>query len=173
MTNVLWTPAYVALGSNLRQPMRQVQRALTELAALDATRLITQSSLYQSAPMGPQDQPAFVNSVVGLLTQLCAVELLAQLQTIERRMGRQTPVQRWGPRIIDLDILIHGDTRSDTLELKLPHPGLMLRNFVLVPLAEIAPQLVLPAGITATAAARRMGDNDLRLALDEPSGAIA
>ncbi len=166
-------PAYIALGSNLQQPIQQVRRALTELAALDGTRLILQSSLYQSAPLGPQDQPAFVNAVAGLLTQLSAFELLAQLQAIESRMGRQKPIQHWGPRIIDLDILLHGESRSDALELKLPHPGLMLRNFVLVPLAEIAPQLVLPAGGTAAAAAQRVGHDGLQIVAAEPVEATA
>lgn len=170
MTHAQWTPAYVALGSNLQQPIQQVRRALDELAALDATRLILRSSLYRSAPLGPQDQPPFVNAVAGLLTQLSAGELLLRLQAIERRMGRRTPIQHWGPRIIDLDILLHGDARSDTLELKLPHPGLMLRSFVLVPLAEIAPQLVLPAGLIAAAAARRVGCDGLHIGSAE-SGA--
>jgi 2-amino-4-hydroxy-6-hydroxymethyldihydropteridine diphosphokinase len=158
-----WTPAYIALGSNLHQPIRQVQRALGELAKLDATRLVMQSSLYLSAPLGPQDQPAFINAVAGLLTQLRIVDLLAQLQAIEHRMGRRTPVQHWGPRIIDLDVLMHGESRSDTPELKLPHPGLMVRSFVLVPLAEMAPQLVLPAGITAAVAARSVDCIDLHI----------
>ncbi len=166
-----WTPAYVALGSNLREPIQQVQHALTELATLDATRLISHSSLYQSAPLGPQDQPAFINAVAGVLTQLSAVELLAQLQAIERRMGRESPIQRWGPRVIDLDSLMHGDSRCDTPELKLPHPGLMLRSFVLTPLAEIAPQLVLPGGITAAAAAQRAGREGLQSVTGASSGA--
>lgn len=162
MQQAQWTPAYIALGSNLEQPAQQVQHAFVELAALSATRLILQSSLYQSAPMGPQDQPAFVNAVGGLLTQLSARELLSQLQDIERRMGRRIPVQRWGPRVIDLDILLYGATRSDTPDLQLPHPGMLLRNFVMVPLAEIAPQLVLPTGITAAMSARQLGSEGLQ-----------
>lgn len=163
MTHAQWMPVYVALGSNLQTPIQQVQRALDELAALDTTRLILKSSLYESAPMGPQDQPQFVNAVAGLLTQLNAAEFLARLQDIEHRMGREKSLQRWGPRIIDLDLLLHGTTCSDTPELKLPHPGLMSRSFVLAPLAEIAPQLMLPAGLSAAAAAQRVGCDDLRL----------
>ncbi|MGE0115045.1 MAG: 2-amino-4-hydroxy-6-hydroxymethyldihydropteridine diphosphokinase [Steroidobacteraceae bacterium] len=157
MDQSTWTPAYIALGSNLGEPEQQVKRALTELAQLGESRLIAQSSLYRSAPMGPQDQPAFVNAVAALLTHLSASELLTQLQAIERRMGRQAPVMRWGPRVIDLDILLHGDTCSDTPALQLPHPGMLLRNFVMVPLAEIAPQLSLSNGLMASAMAQRLG----------------
>lgn len=162
MTQPQWTPAYIALGSNLDEPVQQVRRALAELAQLSATRLIVHSSLYRSAPMGPQNQPAFVNAVAALLTRLSALELLAQLQAIERSMGRQPPVLRWGPRVIDLDILLHGETRSDTLALQLPHPGLPLRNFVMAPLAEIAPQLSLPQGLTAALMAQRLGMDGLQ-----------
>lgn len=167
MDQLLWTPAYIALGSNLDDPTLQVRRAFAELAQLNATRLIVQSSLYRSAPMGPQNQPTFVNAVVGLLTLLSASELLAQLQAIERCMGRQAPIERWGPRVIDLDILLHGDTRSDTPELQLPHPGMLLRNFVMAPLAEIAPRLSLSKGQIAASVAQRLGLDGLQRMQDD------
>ncbi len=94
--------------------------------------------------MGPQDQPAFVNAVAGLVTTLAPRELLAGLQAIEQRMGRTDPAVRWGPRVIDLDLLMVGDLQSDEPGLRLPHPGLHQRNFVLYPLAEFAAELWVP-----------------------------
>ena len=137
-------PAYVALGSNLDDPRAQVERAFNALAELPGTRLVLRSSLYASRPLGPVEQPDFVNAVAGLLTALDPVALLAALKDLEARLGRARPVVRWGPRRIDLDLLVHGTERSDTDALKLPHPGLAERAFVLVPLAEIAPDLVVP-----------------------------
>src|SRR5687767_11705757 len=98
-----WIPAYVALGSNLGEPRRQVEAALQRLGAIAETRLIATSRLYHTTPMGPQDQPEFVNAAAGLLTQLKPRALLEQLQDIERAMGRAPPAVRWGARIIDLD----------------------------------------------------------------------
>ncbi|MGD9842854.1 MAG: 2-amino-4-hydroxy-6-hydroxymethyldihydropteridine diphosphokinase [Steroidobacteraceae bacterium] len=157
MGEPVWVPAYIALGSNLDQPQRQVQLACAQLAQLSASNALVYSSLYHSAPMGPQDQPAYVNAVAGLLTTLPVLELLSELQNIERTMGKQASSLRWGPRVIDLDLLLYGTQRSDTAKLQLPHPGLLLRNFVLVPLAEIAPQLILPNGMTASACVQQLG----------------
>ncbi len=142
----LWRPAYVGLGSNLEEPQRQVEWAFKALAGLPGTRLELRSSLYRSAPLGPVGQPDFVNAVAGLLTRLDADALLAQLRGIEARMGRPAERVRWGPRIIDLDLLSFAHERRSTPELTLPHPGLVERNFVLYPLAEIAPELELPGG---------------------------
>ena len=94
--------------------------------------------------MGPQDQPDFVNAVAGLVTTLSPRDLLRELQSIERRMGRTEPAVRWGPRVIDLDLLLVGDQQSGEPDLRLPHPGLHQRNFVLYPLAEIAAELWVP-----------------------------
>jgi 2-amino-4-hydroxy-6-hydroxymethyldihydropteridine diphosphokinase len=140
----MWRPAHVALGSNLSDPRRQVETAFDRLAALPDTRLVLQSSLWRSQPMGPQDQPEFVNAVVGLVTTLTPRALLAQLQAIETAMGRGEPALRWGPRLIDLDLLLVGELICDEPELRLPHPGLHQRNFVLYPLAEIAAELWVP-----------------------------
>lgn len=137
-------PAYVALGSNLDDPRAQVERALAALADLPQTRLVLRSSLYASRPLGPVEQPDFVNAVAGLLTGLEPAALLAALKELEVRLGRARPVVRWGPRRIDLDLLVHGSERSDADELKLPHPGIAERAFVLMPLAEIAPELDVP-----------------------------
>jgi 2-amino-4-hydroxy-6-hydroxymethyldihydropteridine diphosphokinase len=139
-----WRPAYVALGSNLSDPRRQVESAFAALNELAGARLVARSALWKSAPMGPQDQPDFVNAVAGLLTTRSPHELLGDLQSIERRMGKAEPRVRWGARVIDLDLLWAGDERIDDGALKLPHPGLHQRNFVLYPLAEIAADLWVP-----------------------------
>lgn len=156
-----WTPCYVALGSNLDQPITQVKRACELLRAIDATQLMLTSSLYESAPMGPIEQPQFINAVVALLTQLSPAHMLDQLQAIERHMGR-APAAHWGPRVIDLDLLMHGDTRCDLPNLKLPHAGLLQRNFVMTPLAEIAPMLSVSRTQTALQLARKLGSTGLR-----------
>jgi 2-amino-4-hydroxy-6-hydroxymethyldihydropteridine diphosphokinase len=137
-------PAYVALGSNLDDPRAQVERALDALAGLHESRLVLTSSLYRSRPFGPVEQPDFVNAVAGLLTTLAPAALLAGLQSLEARLGRERPVVRWGPRRIDLDLLVHGTHRLDEPGLTLPHPGIAERAFVLVPLDEIAADLVVP-----------------------------
>jgi len=139
-----WVPAYVALGSNLDDPRTQVGRAVTALGELPGTRLVLQSSLYQSRPFGPVAQPDFVNAVAGLLTTLEPANLLECLKSTETRLGREQPVLRWGPRRIDLDLLVHGAAQISRPDLVVPHPGIAERAFVLVPLAEIAPDLVVP-----------------------------
>lgn len=142
--NAIWTPAYVGIGSNLDDPQRQVAEAFDALASIDATRVIARSRSYLTAPLGPQDQPEFANACAGLLTQLSARELLAALKLIELQRGRQAPIVRWGPRRIDFDILVYGNERSDDPILTLPHPGVPVRNFVLYPLLDVAPDLDVP-----------------------------
>ncbi len=144
MQRQIWQPAYVALGSNLDDPRRQVEKAFDMLAGLADTLLVMRSGLWRSAPMGPQQQPDFVNAVAGLLTLLEPKVLLENLRQLEQRLGKIEPAMRWGPRLIDLDLLLVGETRCDDPELRLPHPGLHQRNFVLYPLAEIAPTLWVP-----------------------------
>lgn len=139
-----WRPAYVALGSNLDDPARQVEQAIEALAGIPDTRLLLRSRLWRTPPMGPQDQPHFVNAAAGLLTRLDARALLDALAAIERRMGRAEPAVRWGPRVIDLDLLMVGDETRAEPGLTLPHPGLHRRNFVLYPLAEIAADARVP-----------------------------
>ena len=140
-----WSPAYLGVGSNLDDPAAQVRGAIAALDELPKTRLIAASPLYGNPPMGPQDQPDFINAVAAVLTQLEPTELLSEMLALEARLGRvRTPEGRWGPRIIDLDLLVHG-LRVETSEaLKLPHPGISERNFVLFPLRDIAPTLVEP-----------------------------
>ncbi len=136
--------AYVGLGSNLDHPVAQVRGALEALADLPGTRLVAASRLYRNPPMGPQDQPDYVNAVAALSTHLEAGELLAELQVIERARGRVRGAERWGPRRIDLDLLVYGELRIERSGLSVPHPGIAVRAFVLVPLAEIAPSLEIP-----------------------------
>jgi len=139
-----WVPAYVALGSNLDDPREQVERAMAALAGLPDTRFVLRSSLYRTRPFGPVEQPDFVNAAAGLLTGLEPAELLAQLKALEVHLGRERPVVRWGPRRIDLDLLVHGESRISEPGLAVPHSGIPVRAFVLVPLAEFAPDLVVP-----------------------------
>lgn len=137
--------AYIGLGSNLDNPMAQLQRAVDELRTLPDTRLTALSPWYRSAPMGPQDQPDYLNGVAQLSTSLSPPELLRQLQAIEQRHQRVRG-RHWGPRTLDLDILLFGDQHIDLPELQIPHPGIYLRNFVLLPLADIDPNLRFPDG---------------------------
>jgi 2-amino-4-hydroxy-6-hydroxymethyldihydropteridine diphosphokinase len=139
-----WQPAYVGVGSNLSEPRSQVLTALARLAQLPRTRVMLTSRLYASRPFGPIAQPDFVNAVAGLLTQLPAQALLQELRAVESAMGRPAERVRWGPRVIDLDLLSYARERSADPQLTLPHPGILERNFVLYPLAEIAADLELP-----------------------------
>jgi 2-amino-4-hydroxy-6-hydroxymethyldihydropteridine diphosphokinase len=139
----LWRPAYVGIGSNLESPRDRVLEAFERMAALPATRLALRSQLYLARPMGPQDQPDFVNAAAGLLTQLTARDLLNGLLGIERNMGRDRQ-ERWGPRVIDLDLLWMVDSALEEPGLTVPHPGVSMRNFVLYPLADIAPTIKIP-----------------------------
>ncbi|MDX9766752.1 MAG: 2-amino-4-hydroxy-6-hydroxymethyldihydropteridine diphosphokinase [Ectothiorhodospiraceae bacterium] len=135
--------AYIGLGSNLQSPADQVSQAVRELAALPQSRLVACSSLYGSPPMGPSDQPDYVNAVAALTTGLEPRALLEMLFEIERRHGRER-LQRWGPRTLDLDLLLYDDRMIDEAGLVVPHPGLPQRAFVLYPLFEIAPELDVP-----------------------------
>ncbi len=134
---------YVGLGSNLGDRETQIRLALGDLARLPATRMLRASSLYDSEPIGVAEQPRFLNAAAELDTGLTARQLLWNLLLIERRLGR-VRAQKWGPRTIDLDLLLFGDLVIDEPDLKLPHPELVRRSFVLVPLVELDPSLVHP-----------------------------
>ena len=136
--------AYVGLGSNLDDPEQQVHRACTELATLPHTRLIKHSRLYKSAPVGPPDQPEYINAVALLETRLPAKQLLEQLLEIEQRHGRIRTSEHWGPRTLDLDLLLYGELCYTESSLTVPHPRLHQRAFVLYPLAELDPELHIP-----------------------------
>ncbi len=136
--------ACIALGSNLDDPLLQVTLAAKALDALPNSECLRLSSLYISAPMGAVVQPDYVNAVAVLDTRLPPRKLLRHLQDIENRQGRVRKGQHWGPRTLDLDLLLYGDLRQNDPVLTLPHPGLAQRNFVLFPLFEIAPDLEIP-----------------------------
>ncbi|MDX1497390.1 MAG: 2-amino-4-hydroxy-6-hydroxymethyldihydropteridine diphosphokinase [Salinisphaeraceae bacterium] len=138
------TAAFIGLGANLGDPANQLRSALQRLAELDAIKLVKQSSLYRTAPLGPAGQPHYCNAVAELQTSLSARALLRQLLNTEKAMGRTRDAERWGPRRIDLDLLVFGDDMINEPGLQVPHPEMHKRNFVLLPLAEIAPQLQIP-----------------------------
>lgn len=136
---------FIGLGSNLANPEQQLRGALKSMDAVAQTRVLRCSSFYLSAPVGPGDQPDYVNAVAELETGLDAEALLDALQAIEADHGRERSV-RWGARTLDLDILLFGQETIRTDRLQIPHPRIGERNFVLVPLAELAPALTLPTG---------------------------
>ena len=137
---------YIGLGANLTAPIVQLQQAVVALQQLPDSHLVAVSSFYGSKPMGPQDQPDYVNAVAALDTALEAEALLDALQQIEQLHGRQRKAERWGPRTLDLDILLYNNTVINSPRLTVPHYGMRQREFVLYPLYEIAPQLQLPDG---------------------------
>lgn len=154
---------YIALGSNLAQPLQQVQAALEALEHLPRSRLLACSSFYRTKPLGPQNQPDFLNAVAALDTQLPAEQLLDHTQEIERNQGRVRKDERWGPRTLDLDMLLYGDSVIDSERLTVPHYGLKQREFMLYPLAEIAPDLILPDGEPLSACLQRVPMNGMTL----------
>ena len=138
--------SYIALGSNLNQPAAQLQQAVSAIADVAGIRLERISSLYRSTAIGPGEQPDYLNAVVRIATVLPPLLLLDALQAIERAQGRVRRV-RWGPRTLDLDILLYGELLISEPRLTVPHPAMSQRNFVLVPLQQIAgPNLLLPDG---------------------------
>jgi len=140
------TPVYIGLGANLDSPVTQVQNAIKALDKLNHCSLIRTSKFYSSSPMGPQDQPDYVNAVALLHTRMEPEALLNELQRIELEQGRQRKNERWGPRTLDLDILLFANKTINTERLTVPHYGLCEREFVVYPLLEIAPHLELPDG---------------------------
>jgi len=155
--------AYIGLGSNLSDPQAQIISALTKLEQLTNCSVTQVSSLYFSRPMGPQDQPDYMNAVVALDTILSPIELLDQLQSIENEAGRVRKDNRWGARILDLDILLFNEMVINSERLVVPHYGLKLREFVLLPLAEIAPSLLLPDGTSVLQLANQIEKNGLKI----------
>lgn len=147
---VIWVTCYIGLGSNLANdlgsPAEHLQQALTSMRDCKNIRDVSISSFYASAPMGPQDQPDFVNAVAGFETTLTVFELLAFCQQLEQ-LAKRARIRRWGERSLDVDILLYGDLQMTEPQLTIPHAGLSERNFVLIPLHELAPKLTI-AGIS-------------------------
>jgi 2-amino-4-hydroxy-6-hydroxymethyldihydropteridine diphosphokinase len=154
------TCAYIALGANLENPAAQVRDGIEELAMLPDTRLAAFSSLYRSAPVGYSEQPEFVNAVAQIETALEPQALLAELLKIERRHGRTREFAN-APRTLDLDILLYGDRAVDDPGLTIPHPRMHERAFVLVPLAEIAPDVDVPGRGRARELVKRVDENSV------------
>ncbi|PJG59984.1 2-amino-4-hydroxy-6-hydroxymethyldihydropteridine diphosphokinase [Aeromonas cavernicola] len=155
------TEVFIAIGSNLSDPLGQARRAVATLTRLPESVLMEASSFYSSRPMGPADQPDYVNAVARLNTRLTPLALLDQLQKIELEQGRVRKDERWGPRTLDLDLLLYGNQTIAHERLTVPHYGMKDRAFVLHPLAEIAPTLILPCGTPIAQLIARCPPNDL------------
>ncbi|MBA6253045.1 MAG: 2-amino-4-hydroxy-6-hydroxymethyldihydropteridine diphosphokinase [Colwellia sp.] len=154
---------YVGLGSNLSDPQKQIKLAVASLAQIKNTTLDGVSSLYFSRPMGPQDQPDYMNAVASLTTDLNPLDLLNELQAIENNAGRVRKDNRWGARILDLDVLLYDNETINHERLIVPHYGLELREFVLLPLAELSPKLTLPNGKPVLALSQAIATNGLKI----------
>lgn len=140
------TLAYIAIGSNLASPLEQVNAAVQALSEIPQSRLVAVSAFYRTPPLGPQDQPDYLNAAVVLETSLDAETLLDNTQRIELQQGRQRKAERWGPRTLDLDIMLFGDEMINTERLTVPHYDMKNRGFMLWPLFEVAPELTFPNG---------------------------
>lgn len=134
---------HIGLGSNIEQPYKQIADAIQSLNALSDTEVICDSGYYKSRPMGPKDQPDFINAVVELQTRLQPYELLSCCQKIEEKQGR-VKKRHWGERSIDLDILLFADVEMKTEDLEIPHPGIIQRDFVYLPLLKVCPEIEIP-----------------------------
>lgn len=154
--------AYIGLGSNLENPEQQIRNAVKAINTIEITVMSNISALYYSRPMGPQDQPDYMNAVAQLDTSLTAIALLDALQKIENEAGRVRKDNRWGPRILDLDILLYGNNVINSERLTVPHYGLKEREFVLIPLNEIAPELSLPDGDIIENLSKNISSNGLK-----------
>ncbi|MCM7468947.1 2-amino-4-hydroxy-6-hydroxymethyldihydropteridine diphosphokinase [Enterobacter bugandensis] len=141
------TLAYIAIGSNLASPLEQVNAAVQALGEIPQSRIVAVSSFYRTPPLGPQDQPDYLNAAVVLETTLDAETLLDNTQRIELQQGRVRKAERWGPRTLDLDIMLFGDEVINTERLTVPHYDMKNRGFMLWPLFEVAPDLIFPDDI--------------------------
>lgn len=155
---------YIGIGSNLETPMQQLKSAVAALRKIPDTTLCQLSNIYQTAPIGPAGQPDYTNAAALLETALTPEALLDELQKIELNQGRVRK-ERWGPRTLDLDIILYAGMTIRTTRLHVPHIEMENRNFVLIPLMDINPDLILPNGNTLSAAAQRAGDKGIRLAI--------
>ncbi len=156
------TRIYIALGSNLADPMHQVQNALDALATLPDSQLIATSSLYRTPPYGPANQPDYLNAVAALETTLSAEALLDHTQRIEQQQGRVRKAERWGARTLDIDILLFGNLSINNTLLIVPHYDMHNRAFMLLPLVEIAPDITFPDGTRAADILAQLDSHDIR-----------
>lgn len=151
------TLVYIALGSNLASPLTQVNAAIAALGTLPGSQVVAVSGFYRTPPLGPQDQPDYLNAAVALETTLAPEALLDHTQRIELDQGRVRKAERWGPRTLDLDIMLFGDETLATPRLTVPHYDMKNRGFMLWPLFEIAPELRFPGGETLVSVLARLG----------------
>ncbi|MEG6305440.1 2-amino-4-hydroxy-6-hydroxymethyldihydropteridine diphosphokinase [Enterobacter ludwigii] len=145
------TLAYIAIGSNLASPLEQVNAAVQALGEIPQSRIVAVSSFYRTPPLGPQDQPDYLNAAVVLDTALNADTLLDNTQRIELQQGRVRKAERWGPRTLDLDIMLFGHEVINTPHLTVPHYDMKNRGFMLWPLFDVAPDLTFPDGLSLKA----------------------
>lgn len=150
------TRVYLAIGSNLASPLDQVNAAIAALGDIPQTAVVAVSSFYRTPPLGPQDQPDYLNAAVALDTDLEPDALLDNTQRIELEQGRTRKAERWGPRTLDLDIMLFGELTLNTERLTVPHYDMHNRGFMLWPLAEIAPDLTFPNGTSLTTLLQRL-----------------
>lgn len=154
--------AFIGLGANLKDPIKQLNLAFIRLSKLTHSNLVARSSLYISPPMGPQNQNDYINAVAKLETLLPPITLLDELQAIENSQGRVRKSNRWGPRTLDLDLLLYDNQTIEEKRLKVPHYGMKQRAFVLVPLAEIEPALKLPDNSLLSELIKQLEDLSIR-----------
>jgi len=157
---------YIGIGSNLDQPVAKARLGIAALKLLPQSEFIAVSQLYCSKPMGPSDQPDYINAVAAITTSLAPLDLLDQLQQIEQQQGRTRKADRWGPRTLDLDLLLFGNKIIENERLTVPHYGMKLREFVLYPLNDIAPNLILPCGEPLSIVVKNCPLNDLQVYCD-------
>ncbi|MFY9996481.1 MAG: 2-amino-4-hydroxy-6-hydroxymethyldihydropteridine diphosphokinase [Leclercia sp.] len=150
------TLAFIAIGSNLASPLEQVNAAVQAMGDIPQTRVVALSAFYRTPPLGPQDQPDYLNAAIALQTALSADTLLDHTQRIELQQGRVRKAERWGPRTLDLDIMLFGDEVIHSERLTVPHYDMKRRGFMLWPLFEIAPQLSFPDGETLSAVLQQL-----------------
>ena len=159
----IWKPAYIGLGSNLNEPLQQITMAIENIKKIPNSCYILSSKLYDYSPMGPPDQPNFINAVVAIVTQLKPHGLLLELQKIEHKQKRIRNELKWGPRTSDLDLLCQGQEIIEDDILTLPHPGICKRNFVLLPLMDISPDIMIPRLSNMVDLLKKIENNPIRL----------
>ncbi|WP_421856831.1 2-amino-4-hydroxy-6-hydroxymethyldihydropteridine diphosphokinase [Marinomonas sp.] len=152
--------AYIGLGSNLENPVAQLDRAIDALKKHDDLKNLRVSSIYGSKPVGPQDQPDYINAVASFDTALLPIELLDLLQSIEQSQ-RRVRERHWGPRTLDLDLLLYGQQTIQLPRLTVPHPFMLERGFVIKPLSDLAPNMLLANGKTVTEQLQQLDTSDL------------
>ncbi|MHB0998016.1 MAG: 2-amino-4-hydroxy-6-hydroxymethyldihydropteridine diphosphokinase [Armatimonadota bacterium] len=153
--------AYLGIGSNLGDKKSNIDDAIRRINEINGISILKKSSVYETEPVGYMDQPDFLNSVIEIDTELDPVQLLHSTQQIEKDMGRVRNL-KWGPRVIDIDILIFDNLKIDTTELVLPHPRITERAFVIIPLAEIAPDLIINNSVSVIELSRKLSDQAIR-----------